>query len=94
MNLVEVLVTESGMIESALDTLRPGLAADGFELHTAPSETADQVQVVLEATREACLDCLVPENILVGIIEDTIVACGVKGVRVKLIKKGFDSPEQ
>jgi hypothetical protein len=85
-------MTRSGMVESALDVLRPGLAADGFELHVGPSETAGEVQVVLQATSEACLDCLVPESVIVGIIEDAIAACGAEGVRVKLIKRGFGGP--
>jgi len=49
------------------------LAADGYRLHVARSEPAGEqgsiVQVVIEATPEACADCLMPKATMVQILE-------------------------
>ena len=53
------------------------LAADGY--HLAIAETGDRLRVTITAGPEACADCLVPENLMRGILgralgvpEDTI----------------------
>lgn len=54
-----------------IDTERAGeiaatLAADGYQMQIA--ETADRVTVTITAGPEACADCLVPENLMRGIL--------------------------
>jgi len=54
-----------------IDTERAGeiaaaLAADGYHLQIA--ETGDRVRVTITAGPEACADCLVPENLMRGIL--------------------------
>lgn len=65
-----------------IDTERAGeiaatLAADGYHLQVA--EAGDRVRVAITAGPGACADCLVPENLMRGILgqalgvpEDTI----------------------
>ena len=76
-------------VEAALTTLRPSLAADGFELRLGEI-IGDAAHVVLEAGPDACGDCMVPDDILVAILEQAIgdKAAGVRSVR--LHKVGFD----
>ena len=49
------------------------LAADGYRLHVDRSEPAGEqgsvVQVVIEATPDACEDCLVPKDTMAQILE-------------------------
>jgi hypothetical protein len=54
-----------------IDTERAGeiaatLAADGYHLRVA--EAGDRVRVTIAAGPEACADCLVPENLMRGIL--------------------------
>ena len=54
-----------------IDTERAGeiaatLAADGYYLQIA--ETGDRVRVTITAGPQACADCLVPENLMRGIL--------------------------
>ena len=58
-----------------IDTERAGeiaatLAADGYHLQIA--ETGDRVRVTITAGPEACADCLVPENLMRGILGQTL----------------------
>jgi Fe-S cluster biogenesis protein NfuA len=78
-----------GVVESALDTLRPALAADNFALHLVSVTANGTVQVILEAQPDACLDCLVPEHMLVMIIETAIRKAGGALDHVELVREGF-----
>jgi len=54
-----------------MDTKRAGeitaaLAADGYLMEIA--ETGDRVRVTITATPQACADCLVPENLMRGVL--------------------------
>ena len=54
-----------------IDTERAGviaatLAADGYDLQIA--EAGDRVRVTITAGPGACADCLVPENLMRGIL--------------------------
>ena len=54
-----------------IDTERAGeiaasLAADGYHLQIA--EAGDRVRVTITAGPDACADCLVPENLMRGIL--------------------------
>lgn len=77
-------------VESALAGLRPSLAADGFDLRVG-SVDGDVVQVVLEAKPAACLDCLVPDEMLTQLLTDAIRAQDPSLDRVELVKEGFDA---
>ena len=46
--------------------LRSALAADGYLLEVA--EDADRVRVTISATPQACADCLVPPDLMRGIL--------------------------
>ncbi len=83
-------MTERGGLESALDELRPGLQADGFELLVGESSVG-AVEVILRANANSCLDCLVTDDLMVQMLEDAIRRRDPSLVHVKLIKQGFDA---
>ena len=67
-----------------MDTERTGeiaatLAADGYHLQIA--EAGDRVRVTITAGPGACADCLVPENLMRGILGQ---ALGVSGDSIDL----------
>jgi hypothetical protein len=70
--------------ETTIDTARAGglrasLAADGYQLEIA--ETAGRVSVTIIATPQACADCLVPKDLMRGILGQTL---GVAAERIDL----------
>jgi hypothetical protein len=78
------------LVEEALDVLRPGLAADGFALKLGDVDPAGRVKIILEAGPEACLDCLVPDDIMARILEDAIREKGASVGHVEIVRVGFD----
>jgi hypothetical protein len=46
--------------------LRSSLATDGYHMEIA--EAGDRVRVTINATPEACADCLVPKDLMRGIL--------------------------
>jgi hypothetical protein len=59
--------------------LQSSLAADGYHLDIA--EAGDRVRVTITATPQACADCLVPKDLMRGILEQ---ALGVPGEAIDL----------
>jgi hypothetical protein len=59
--------------------LQSTLAADGYRMEIA--EQGDRVTVTIIATPEACADCLVPKDLMRGILEQ---ALGVPGDAIDL----------
>jgi hypothetical protein len=76
-------------IESALEVLRPSLASDGFGLR-AGQPAGNNVEVILSATADACLDCLVPDDLMVQMIGDAIRQQDPSLGEVTLVKEGFE----
>lgn len=56
-------------LEQALDVLRPGLDSDGFQLSVEDIGDGGAISVALTATPEACMDCLVPDEMMVDMIK-------------------------
>lgn len=77
-------------VNAALDTLRPSLTPDGFDLRVGELGPDGSVQVILEAKPDACVECMVPEEIIVQIVEDAIRRQDSSVTRVELVKYGFD----
>jgi Fe-S cluster biogenesis protein NfuA len=77
-------------VESALGQLRPSLAADGFDL-SLRDVTDGEANVVLEALPEACGDCMVPDDMLVTILQQAISDRTSEVRSVSLHKIGFES---
>jgi hypothetical protein len=46
------------------------LAADGYRMEIA--EDGDRVQVTIIATQDACADCLVPKDLMRGMLEQQL----------------------
>jgi len=78
------------LVEEALDVLRPGLAADGFALKLGAVDPGGSVKVILEAGPEACLDCLVPDEVMTRILEDAIREKDASVDHVEIVRVGFD----
>jgi len=83
----------SPTLTAALDEIRPGLEADGFGLFVASVE-GRHVTVCLEALPSACLDCLVPDDLLQQIVESAIRDADPTVERVTLVKQGFDTAQE
>jgi Fe-S cluster biogenesis protein NfuA len=84
-------VIDSSAVESALDELRPGLGSDGFDLRVGSIAPDNAVEVILAALPDACLDCLVPDELMVNMLEDAIRRQDPAVSRVDLVKVGFDT---
>ncbi|HEY6313660.1 MAG TPA: hypothetical protein VIY52_23045 [Streptosporangiaceae bacterium] len=69
--------------------LRSTLAADGYEMEIA--EQADRVRVTISATPEACADCLVPKDLMRGILGQ---ALGVPQDSIDLTYPSDPQPER
>jgi hypothetical protein len=80
----------SEALEQALAIIRPSLGADGYDLRIGDDSDKSTVEVILEASPDACADCLVPDDVLVQIIQ---IAANEQGDdrAVHLRKIGFDS---
>lgn len=78
------------LIERALEQLRPSLAAGGFTLHADDISDQGRVAIVLEAGPDACAACLVPDDVLVQILESAIRAHDPSAGSVTLRKAGFE----
>jgi Fe-S cluster biogenesis protein NfuA len=84
---------ELSVVETALEVLRPSLALDGFDLRVGSLTDDGNVTVVLEAKPEACVDCMVPDELMVQILENAIRERVADLERVTLVKEGFDTIE-
>jgi hypothetical protein len=68
--------------------LRSTLAADGYLLEVA--EQGTRVRVTISATPQACADCLVPKDLMRGILGQTL---GVPEDAIELMYP-LDSPPE
>ncbi len=80
---------ENTAAEAALQQLRPALAADGFDLRLGPASADGTVEIILEAKPGACVDCLVPDETVLSIIEVALREAGETAQSVILTKVGF-----
>jgi Fe-S cluster biogenesis protein NfuA len=85
------MIVEESVVESALEKLRPSLVTDGFDLKASKRSDDGTVEVILEAKPAACLDCLVPDEVIVQILEDAIRQQDSSLSGVVLVKRGFEN---
>ena len=85
---------QESTIESALATLRPGLSSDGFDLRVGEPQDGNDAQVILEAKPDACLDCLVPDNVMVQMLDNAIRQENPSLGKVELVRQGFDAIDE
>jgi hypothetical protein len=83
-------MVDETIVDSALDVLRPALTSNGFSLRAGKVSTDGVVEVILEAGPEACLDCLVPEDVMIGVLDDAIRQQDPGFARVKVVRHGFE----
>lgn len=57
-------------VENALDVLRGGIEADGGEI--VVSDDGSGIQVVLRFSPDTCADCILPEDILISMVNDAL----------------------
>jgi hypothetical protein len=60
------------------EALASSLRADGYDLAITESSTdlGDRIAVVVSATPEACEDCLVPKDLMRGILAQALSVAG------------------
>ncbi len=80
---------DEGKLRAALESLQPALAADGFALDLVGTSPDGDVDVVLEAKEGACMECLVPDDTLVAIIQTAMKDREGAVRNVRLQKVGF-----
>jgi Fe-S cluster biogenesis protein NfuA len=77
-------------IERALETLRPGLRSDGFDLGLQELLPGGEAVICLQALPAACLECLVPDDVLLQIVNQAIRKHAPGVGQVSMVKKGFE----
>ena len=87
----EAAGTPAQLVESALDLVRPGLDADGFDLRVEEVRPDGETVICLEARPGACLECLVPDDVLLQIIKNGITKQAGEVGQLSLVKRGFES---
>jgi Fe-S cluster biogenesis protein NfuA len=85
------MTTIETAIEAALDDLRPGLDSDGFKLDLHRLDPDGRIVIALEATPQACYDCLVPDELLARMVEMAIREHVPDANDVELVKIGFEN---
>jgi Fe-S cluster biogenesis protein NfuA len=75
-------------LELAIDELRPSFEADNFKVVLDEVSDRGDVVIAVEATPEACLDCMIPDGLLQQVVEACVrrYAPDVKSVTV--VKRG------
>lgn len=74
-------------LERALDVLRSGMQADGMDLVNAGTEDAGTTLVVtLVFGPDACVDCLVPDEMIESMLLESTQVEGLPFERVRLIR--------
>jgi len=62
---------DTEQVDAALKQFTDMMAADGYVLSWSPSE-ADRIVVRIDATEEACADCLVPQKVMEAIMAQAL----------------------
>lgn len=75
-------------VDGALDGVRPALTEDGFRLTVLSVQADGRVDVSLTAEPGACVDCLMPDDALVSVLETAIKAAHPDLGPVHLTKDG------
>ena len=76
------------ILKTLNELTRSSLSKDGFQLKLKKVDSNGVVKVLLEAQEGACIDCLVPDEILIELIEMKIRSIYPELKYVELIK-GF-----
>lgn len=69
------MATDRAVLVQALDPLREMLAADGYALRCTASDTS--VLINIDATADACAECLAPADTIEMIVIDQLERVGV-----------------
>ena len=77
-------------IQTVLDELRPSFEGDGFDLSIGSISADGTVDIVFTAGADACAECLVPDDVLIQILDSAIRDKGAVISGVTLTKVGFD----
>jgi hypothetical protein len=69
-------------LREALQPLCQSFATDGYRMTVASLEHGT-LTIVIEAREGACEECLVPKEVMGGIVQNTLPAdCGVKAIEL------------
>lgn len=75
-------------VEAALDAVRPALSEDGLQLSVLAVHADGRVDVALTAASKACFDCLMPDDVLVSVLEASIKSTHPHLGPIRLTKDG------
>lgn len=64
-------IEATGQIDQALQQFRDMMGADGYLLRWEPSD-ADRIIVTIDATEDACADCLVPQQVMEALMASAL----------------------
>jgi Fe-S cluster biogenesis protein NfuA len=81
------------VIESVLEDLRPSFDQDGFGLSVGSISADGAVEIIFSATPDACVECLVPDDVLLQILDSAIRDKAADVTGVTLTKVGFERLE-
>ncbi|WP_308493012.1 hypothetical protein [Microbacterium terrisoli] len=74
---------DAGRIDAALQSFRDMMGSDGYLL-TWQSVGGDRIVVTIDATEDACADCLVPQPVMEAIMSSALAETSVTVERVVL----------
>ncbi|GAA3763842.1 hypothetical protein GCM10022240_15270 [Microbacterium kribbense] len=74
---------DAGRIDAALQGFRDMMGADGYLLQWE-SAGDDRIVVTIDATEDACADCLVPQPVMEAIMSSALADTSVTVERVVL----------
>ncbi|MDR7470800.1 MAG: hypothetical protein QN201_11775 [Armatimonadota bacterium] len=87
------MVAVENDVRAALQELEFGLKEDGFRLRLV-AVRGREVEVALEATEQACWDCLVPDELLVEMVRGAVATVLPDVERIVLAKQYPELPEE
>jgi hypothetical protein len=76
-------VDETPELDRALQGLRDALGADGYRLDYAV-QSGRELVVSVRAGADACADCLVPRQVMEGILTDALTGTDYSVARVEM----------
>jgi hypothetical protein len=74
---------DAGPIDAALQSFRDMMGSDGYLL-SWESVGGDRIVVTIDATEDACADCLVPQPVMEAIMSSALAETSVTVERVVL----------
>jgi Fe-S cluster biogenesis protein NfuA len=76
-------------LELAIEELRPSFEADNFTVLLDRLSAGGDVTIGIEAMPGACLDCMIPDGMLLQVVEACVRRHAPEVRTVAVVKRGF-----